>query len=608
MIFLSDKDSPSGGKFSIPLEIDDWLRKESIPFESIEPDHSFDDLKFLTEVIGDARLVALGEATHGTHEFFQMKHRLLRFLVEEMKFNILALEASWPHSNLMDEYVCTGQGDPIKLLAGLGYWIWNTQEMLDVVRWMRAHNRVAGNQASVHFFGFDIVFPGPAMDDVVEYVRQKQPEAAPRIAALYEGFRKYKYRMQSYADLPSENKAQCRDNLLAAYDWLLQQRPYLESRSSAETFARMLQGARVVVQAEDYYAHLREDPDALRDLYMAENIGWLLDQAGPAGKLAVWAHNGHVSLLPSRIGGYLREKYRKEMVSFGFSFSRGSFNAMRVYDSGRLGGLEPFQAGSPPEDSFESLFSRSERPRFFLDLRDIEHGSRATEWLLVDHPFRIIGAVYRDSDPGAYFEDTNLAKAFDGIIHFQDTTPSMLLSPALSSKNISPERVNSLPHNLDFEEGTSGWILGSSHPEEYEVGTDSLTVYDGKRSGYIRSTRDKVDGLGTLMQKVKANGYRGQRLCMSVYVKTKNIEGWAGLWIAVYSSGRAVSFENMNDRPIVGEIDWTRYDIRINVPEAGTEIAYGVQLVGSGQVWLNDFQFRVMSVDEPTADSQPTAP
>ncbi|MGH2587870.1 MAG: erythromycin esterase family protein, partial [Dehalococcoidia bacterium] len=164
----------------IPPEATAWLKQHAIPFATSKPETGFDDLQPLKRVIGDARIVALGEATHGTHELFEMKHRMLEFLVEEMGFNTFAIEATWPESNLVNDYVHTGQGDPAKLLSGLYFWTWNTQQVLDMILWMRRHNENPGNAPKVSFFGFDMQQPRMAMQNVIDYLTPLDADAAER--------------------------------------------------------------------------------------------------------------------------------------------------------------------------------------------------------------------------------------------------------------------------------------------------------------------------------------------------------------------------------------------------------------------------------------------
>src|SRR3954469_7135843 len=138
-----------------PQAVVDWIRGQAIPLLTPHAGHGFADLAPLRNVVGGVRVVALGEATHGTREFFQVKHRLLEYLVSELGFSVFAIEASWPESEAVDEYVRTGQGDPAKALAGLYIWPWNTEEVLDLIRWMRQWNAVPGHR-QIRFYGFDI--------------------------------------------------------------------------------------------------------------------------------------------------------------------------------------------------------------------------------------------------------------------------------------------------------------------------------------------------------------------------------------------------------------------------------------------------------------------
>jgi erythromycin esterase len=397
------------------------MRENAIPFDTTDPKSDFEDLMPLKELIGDARIVALGEATHGTHEFFEMKHRMLRFLVEEMGFNTFAIESNWPEANLVNEYVQTGQGDPVVLLGGL-HLTWQTQEVLDMIRWMRAHNENPGSAPLVTFAGFDMQLYTMAMDNVVAYLEKVDPDRAAPTTELYHCFRQYTNRDLFYALLSAETRTACRANLQAVYDQLSQGRSDYEARSSSEEFARALQSARLVLQAE-HTNGAGDEGDMLRDRYMAENVTWLLDQAGSDAKIVLWAHNFHVSKYfadSKPMGAYLRERYGDQMVVFGFSFYQGSFTTV---DS-----LTAFSVELPPENSYEYYFRSAELPRFFLDLRGLPSDSPATNWLLTSHPFRHIGArYYNPSTPEDFFLSGILPHMFDVIIYFQNTSASLRL-------------------------------------------------------------------------------------------------------------------------------------------------------------------------------------
>jgi erythromycin esterase-like protein len=143
-----------------------WIASHAIPLSNVEARHGFADLQPLKKVIGDARIVELGEATHGTREFFQLKHRMLEFLATEMGFTIFSIEANMPEAYKVNDYVLRGEGDPAKLLKGMYFWTWDTEEVLDMIRWMREFNQ--SGKGRVEFTGFDmqnISVAGPIVRD-----------------------------------------------------------------------------------------------------------------------------------------------------------------------------------------------------------------------------------------------------------------------------------------------------------------------------------------------------------------------------------------------------------------------------------------------------------
>jgi erythromycin esterase-like protein len=146
----------------------EWIRSTAIRLQTVEAGHGFADLQPLKRVVGNARIVSLGEATHGTREFFQLKHRLLEFLATEMGFTIFSIEANLPEAYRLNDYVLRGVGDPRQLLRGMYFWTWDTEEVLDMILWMRAFN--ASGRARVQFTGFDMQTPTVAMEIVRAFV------------------------------------------------------------------------------------------------------------------------------------------------------------------------------------------------------------------------------------------------------------------------------------------------------------------------------------------------------------------------------------------------------------------------------------------------------
>src|SRR5690242_13791015 len=139
-----------------------------------ETRHSFADLQRLKPLIGNARIVSHGEDTQGTRDFFQLKHRMLEFLATEMGFTIFSIEANMPEAYRLNDYVLTGKGDPAALLKGMYFWTWNTEEVLDMIKWMRAFNE--SGKGKVEFTGFDMQTPDVAMKIVRDFVEAKDPD------------------------------------------------------------------------------------------------------------------------------------------------------------------------------------------------------------------------------------------------------------------------------------------------------------------------------------------------------------------------------------------------------------------------------------------------
>ncbi|MBL8233821.1 MAG: erythromycin esterase family protein [Bryobacterales bacterium] len=173
-----------------------WVRRNAIPLRTVEAGNGFEDMQPLRQMIGNARIVSLGEATHGTREFFQLKHRMLEFLATEMGFNIFSIEANMPESYRMNDYVLRGVGDPKAILRGMYFWTWQTEEVLAMVEWMREFN--ASGKGRVQFTGFDMQTPNVALDIVRDFITRTEPEylpevdrvlgEVPRLGAAVQGF------------------------------------------------------------------------------------------------------------------------------------------------------------------------------------------------------------------------------------------------------------------------------------------------------------------------------------------------------------------------------------------------------------------------------------
>ena len=420
----SEKPSRGGA----PKEVIDWFRSTAIPLKTTSPDGDLEDMSPLSSVIGDARIVAMGEATHGTREFFRMKHRMLEFLTEKMGFTVFAIEANWPESLAVNDYVLNGKGDPAAALAGMYFWTWNTEEVLDMIRWMRTYNENPAHTRKLKFLGFDMQTARVAVSNVEEYLQKVDPEES-RLAAKILAPLADKASEAEYSKKPDEMHRETAKGIKTIFEKFSKRKLDYVASSSTEEWAMTQHNLEIVREAEQLHS---SRSSGLRDHFMAENVKWILDSEPAGTKIMLWAHNGHISTDPSAMGSVLRQTYAREMVVCAFSFYQGSFQA--------IGGLKPslrdFIVGPPPADTVDSTLADTGLPLFVLDFRAAAGNSIVREWLATPHRMRSIGAVYNELSPASYFASVT-ASTFDVIFFVNRSTP------ARENRN--------LPHEMDID-------------------------------------------------------------------------------------------------------------------------------------------------------------
>jgi len=146
----------------------------------------------------------------------------------------------------------------------------------------------------------------------------------------------------------------------------------------------------------------------------------------------------------------------------------------------------------------------------------------------------------------------------------------------------------------------TGWFLAGSKPAFYDTGVDAQVSYNGHPSAYLKSKESQIDGFGTLMQDFRAEHYLGKRVRFSVFVKTADVQAWAGLWMRIDKDSQQLAFDNMQNRPIKGTTDWQKYDVVLDVPQNATGIFFGVLLDGTGQVWISNAKFEIVQPEVQT--------
>ncbi|MFD6274784.1 erythromycin esterase family protein [Streptomyces sp. NPDC060209] len=429
------------------------LARVAEPLRSTVPGAPDGDLRPLGRMIGSAKIVGLGEATHGSRQFFTMKQRVFRYLVEEKGFTTFALEAPWSTGLVLNEYVLYGKGDPAKIMRKefqSSYRIWNTGEYLDLLRWMRAHN-VRHPDHPVQFMGEDNGYAGPELfDEVTHYVSAHHPKLLPEFRRLYRELRpmgSVEETVNGNLAKPVAERKRTAAMVRRAYELLQAQGPH----GDGQAYEWALQHARAISQTGTLYAYYDfDDPEKIaqamlyRDQVMAENTVWWQRHTGH--RMLLSAHNGHVSYesdnpeqYPKTQGEFIRQTAGAEYMNIGYTFGQGAFNAMDLTDPEepyRRFSVEPLGAGSN-----EAVLERVSGRDYYLDLRAVPES--AQDWLMAKRPTRSIG----NSWPEALYE-TSLGRQFDVLIHLHRVTAADLLPTARERK----------------PRGCASGVTGAGHP------------------------------------------------------------------------------------------------------------------------------------------------
>ncbi len=393
-----------------------------------------DDYDRLLEAIGQARYVLLGEASHGTHEFYEERARITRRLIEEKGFTAVAVEADWPDTYRVNRYV---QGASEDLDAGEALsdfrrfptWMWRNTVVVAFVEWLRGHNDALGKgETKSGFYGLDLYALHAAMKAVLRYLERVDPAAAETARRRYACFDHFGPDPQAYGLIAgNEVEKSCQDAVVAQLVEMLKRRPVSPLGGlEGELFAAQ-QNARLVKNAEAYYRAMFLAPEAtwnLRDRHMAETFQALaahLGRRGLSAKIVVWAHNSHLGDARAtersrrgeiNLGQLIRETHGSDAFLVGFTTHHGTVTAASDWGGpAERKTVRPALAGS-----YEALFHAASRDRFQLELRDA--GDLLPRRLLE----RAIGVIYRpETERVSHYFHADLAEQFDALLHFDWT-------------------------------------------------------------------------------------------------------------------------------------------------------------------------------------------
>ncbi len=393
-----------------------------------------DDYDGLLDLIGNASVVLLGEASHGTHEFYRERARITRRLIEERGFGAIAVEADWPDAYRVNRYARGAPEDADAEEALRGFrrfptWMWRNAEVLDFVGWLRSHNDGRREGREVGFYGLDLYSLYTSVAEVIAYLERVDPPAVELARERYACFEQFGGE-QTYGRAVSLGISEsCRRGVVAQLTDLQRRADaYLRRDGLAAEDEQFYaeQNARLVASAEEYYRSMFAGQALswnLRDRHMADTLQRLvkhLARHGKSARIVVWEHNSHVgdarmTEMSRRgelnVGQLARERWPDDVALVGFTTYTGTVTAASAWDAP----AERKQVLPALVGSYEALFHETGKPRFVLDLAEAEP-------LREPRLERAIGVIYRpETERASHYFSAVLPGQFDAVIHIDET-------------------------------------------------------------------------------------------------------------------------------------------------------------------------------------------
>jgi protein-L-isoaspartate(D-aspartate) O-methyltransferase len=434
------------GRHSASNHVPGQSRGQSLPeliAEAAEPLPDLDDPAFgrFFDRFADQRVVLLGEASHGTSEFYRARAAITRHLIRAHGFTIVAVEADWPDAAVVDRYVRLRPGPdraepPFQRFPT---WMWRNTDIADLIGWMREHNETLPElKDRTGFYGLDIYNMSGSIAAVLEYLDKTDPEAAAVARERYGCLTPWQKNPATYGRaVLRASYAKCEQAVIDQCRELLQRRLDYAGQDG-ESFLDAAQNARLIASAERYYRIMYyggAESWNLRDTHMFETLEHLLEAKGPQSKAIVWAHNSHIGDARHtdmgvvreqlNIGQLCRERFGDEVALIGFGTHAGTVAAASDWG----GDMEIKRVRPSQRDSYERLCHEAGVPHFLLDLRPGQNEALRRR-LLEPRLERFIGVIYRpDTELLSHYSDASLPRQFDAYVWFDETSAVTPLGP-----------------------------------------------------------------------------------------------------------------------------------------------------------------------------------
>lgn len=405
------------------------IRDAAEPFSSIESA----DLRPLLDRIGDTRVVLIGEASHGTSEFYAMRARITQALIEQQKFNFVAVEADWPDAYRIHDFVTHKHREEPhnwEAFARFPTWMWRNHEVLDFIHWLRDFNQQRPHQERVGFFGLDLYSMFTSIHRVLHYLQRIDPQAAKVARERYGCLTPWQQDPATYgrAALTGRYRSCENDVVQMLRDMSVRSRQAAANEGEEMFDARL--NAQLVADAERYYRIMYYGSDESwnhRDRHMFQTLLMLQRRYGKDCKAVIWEHNSHLGNAAAtqfgthgqiNVGQLCREQFGDEMYAIGQGTDHGTVAAASEWD----GEMEVKQVRPALAESYERLMHLTEMEKFFLPLTKGKDPSLVSA-LTAQKLERAIGVIYRpDTERQSHYFQVSLPNQFDEWIWFDETS------------------------------------------------------------------------------------------------------------------------------------------------------------------------------------------
>jgi protein-L-isoaspartate(D-aspartate) O-methyltransferase len=413
------------------------------------------NLDGLLERIGDSRLVLLGEASHGTAEFYEMRARITQELIEKKGFNVIAVEADWPDAAHINHFIHGTSPDPLLVSAPFSRfptWMWANHSVLEFMHWLKANNeQIAAPENKVGFYGLDLYSLSSSIEAVLNYLETIDPETAEVARVRYGCLTPWTSDPALYGQATMTRRyRECEKDVIAALQDLLTRRMDY-SKADGQRYFDAEQNARLVTNAERYYRTMYYAANSSwnqRDQHMFETLQAVLAFRGAESKAVIWEHNSHIgdaraTEMSARgefnIGQLVRQEYGDAAYLIGFGTDHGTVAAASEWG----GPMEVKRVQPSHMDSYERVCHEVRTDNFLLPLRKPQQ-EITRKRLLVERLERAIGVIYRpDTELQSHYFYASLPRQFDEYIWFDETRAVEPLS-----REITPGMPDTFPFGL----------------------------------------------------------------------------------------------------------------------------------------------------------------